>query len=134
MLALLGTYYAATDGVLMAMGSMHVPEAMRGSGLALLGTATSVARLFASLVFGGLWTWLGLETAIAVFAVALVAAMLVGARSLRAGRERACCCGLLSLGVLLSAPTPPSSARRLRVPRPGGPQGVDVCGLSEPSR
>ena len=33
-LALLGTYYAATDGVLMAMGSEHIPEALRGSGLA----------------------------------------------------------------------------------------------------
>ena len=58
-LALLGTYYAATDGVLMAMGSMHVPEELRGSGLALLGTATSITRLFASILFGVLWTLVG---------------------------------------------------------------------------
>jgi MFS family permease len=82
-LALLGTYYAATDGVLMAMGSMHVPEALRGSGLALLGTATSITRLCASILFGALWTWLGLETAIALFAAALLAAMAVAVRGLR---------------------------------------------------
>jgi MFS family permease len=85
-LALMGVYYAATDGVLMAMGSVHVPEAMRGSGLALLGTATSIARLVASLAFGGLWTWLGLQTALTVFAGGLVAAMLVGVRTVRAAR------------------------------------------------
>jgi MFS family permease len=82
-LALLGTYYAATDGVLMAMGSMHVPEALRGSGLALLGTATSIARLFASILFGALWTLLGLQAAIAVFAAALVMAMALSVRGLR---------------------------------------------------
>jgi hypothetical protein len=59
---------------------------MRGSGLALLGTATSIARLVASLAFGGLWTWLGLQTALTVFAGGLVAAMLVGVRTVRAAR------------------------------------------------
>ena len=82
-LALLGTYYAATDGVLMAMGSVHVPEDLRGSGLALLGTATSIARLFASILFGALWTWLGLQAAIAMFAAGLVIAMCVAVRGLR---------------------------------------------------
>ena len=52
-LGLLGAYYAATDGVLMALGSAVVPDEVRGSGLALLGSATSVARLFASVAFGG---------------------------------------------------------------------------------
>ena len=55
-LGLLGGYYAATDGVLMALGSTVVPEELRGSGLALLRTATSIARLVASLAFGALWT------------------------------------------------------------------------------
>ena len=44
-LLLLGSYYAATDGVLMALGSPVIPEEMRGSGLALLGTVTSLSRL-----------------------------------------------------------------------------------------
>ena len=35
-LGLLGAYYAATDGVLMALGSSVVPDEVRGSGLALL--------------------------------------------------------------------------------------------------
>ena len=82
-LALLGTYYAATDGVLMAMGSKLVPEELRGSGLAFVGTATSVMQLLASIVFGALWTWLGLQTAIALFAAALVGAVSLAVRGLR---------------------------------------------------
>jgi MFS family permease len=85
-LALLGTYYAATDGVLMAMGSMHIPEALRGSGLALLGTATSITRLFASILFGVLWTWVGVEAAIALFAAGLVVAMALAVRGLQVAR------------------------------------------------
>jgi MFS family permease len=85
-LALLGTYYAATDGVLMAMGSKHIPEELRGSGLALLGTATSVTRLLASIVFGALWTLLGVETAVALFAAGLVVAMALAVRGLRVAR------------------------------------------------
>lgn len=82
-LALLGTYYAATDGVLMAMGSAHIGESLRGSGLAFLGTATSIARLLASVLFGVLWTLLGLETTIVIFAAALVVAMGLAVRGLR---------------------------------------------------
>jgi MFS family permease len=73
-LGLLGAYYAATDGVLMALGSAVVPDDVRGSGLALLGTATSVARLVASVAFGALWTLWGLDAAFACFGVALLAA------------------------------------------------------------
>ena len=73
-LGLLGAYYAATDGVLMALGSAVVPEEVRGSGLALLGTATSIARLVASVAFGALWTVWGIDVAFACFGVALVAA------------------------------------------------------------
>jgi MFS family permease len=82
-LFLLGAYYAATDGVLMALGSAHIPEELRGSGLALLGTATSMARLLASVLFGALWTWLSLQTAVAIFAGALVLAMLMAGSVLR---------------------------------------------------
>jgi MFS family permease len=73
-LALLGTYYAATDGVLMAMGSAVVPETVRGSGLALLRTTTSGARLLASVTFGALWTVWGIDAAIVCFGIALLAA------------------------------------------------------------
>jgi MFS family permease len=74
-LGLLGAYYAATDGVLMALGSAVVPAEFRGSGLALLGTVTSVSRLFASLAFGALWTLDGLNTAIVCFCGGLVVAI-----------------------------------------------------------
>jgi MFS family permease len=82
-LALLGTYYAATDGVLMAMGSRYVPQELRGSGLALLGTATSITRLLASVLFGVLWTLVGLEATIVIFGAGLVVAMGLAIRGLR---------------------------------------------------
>jgi hypothetical protein len=56
---LLGAYYAATDGVLTAMAGTRLPPAVMGSGLALLGTATSLARLAASLTVGWAWTLMG---------------------------------------------------------------------------
>jgi MFS family permease len=73
-LLLFGAYYAATEGVLMALGSAILPPALRGSGLALIVTATSLARLAAPILFGAVWTFAGMETAVAVFAVALVGA------------------------------------------------------------
>jgi MFS family permease len=74
-LVLLGAYYAATDGVLMALASETLPADLRTSGLALLTTATSLARLFASVLFGALWTWGGMESAVTLFAVGLLAAV-----------------------------------------------------------
>jgi len=73
-LGLLGTYYAATDGVLMALGSSIIPEEVRGSGLALLRTITSGARLLASILFGAVWTMWGIDAAIFSFGIGLVAA------------------------------------------------------------
>jgi MFS family permease len=86
-LVLLGVYYAATDGVLMALGSALSPPTLRGTSLALLGTATSVARLLASVVFGAFWVTIGLEAAVAVFGAVLVVALVVSALTLARGRE-----------------------------------------------
>jgi MFS family permease len=88
-LGLLGTYYAATDGVLMALGSAVVPDELRGSGLALLGTATNVGRLLASIGFGALWTWTSVETTITVFTAALVIAVALAMVALARSREPA---------------------------------------------
>jgi MFS family permease len=85
---LLGTYYAATDGVLMALASSTVPEHLRGSGLALLVTATSLARLVASAVFGALWTAFDARVAVTAFAIALVVALLLGAGTLARDHRR----------------------------------------------
>jgi len=80
MLPLFGAYYAATDGVLMAQASTILPTWLRSSGLALLTTATGLARLFASLLFGLLWTWWGVNVAIILFmtTLAVVIAVTVG--------------------------------------------------------
>ena len=78
-LGMLGAYYAATDGVLAALGSSLSPAHLRGTGLALVGTATSIARLLASVLFGLLWVTVGIETTIATFSGALLVALLVTA-------------------------------------------------------
>jgi MFS family permease len=78
-LGLLGAYYAATDGVLMALGSTVVPDEVRGSGLALLGTATNIAKFVASVAFGALWTIWGSQAALTCFFVALVVAAALAA-------------------------------------------------------
>ena len=67
----LGTFYAATDGVLMALASSMLPEASRATGLSLIVSATSIGRLFASIAFGAAWTLVGVDTALIIFAGAL---------------------------------------------------------------
>jgi MFS family permease len=74
---LFGAYYAATDGVLMAFASSLLPGEARTSGLATLTAATGLGSLAASLIFGALWTLFGPETAVSVFASALVLAVLL---------------------------------------------------------
>ena len=73
-LGLLGAYYAATDGVLMAMASATIPAELRSSGLAWLTTATTAAKFAASLLFGLLWTWQGADGALSCFLAAMVVA------------------------------------------------------------
>ena len=92
-LAFLGAYYAATDGVLMALASAVLPPALRASGLALVVTATSLARLLASITFGVLWTAFGLETAVLAFAIGLVVAMVLTVVALKRGGRQAALAG-----------------------------------------
>jgi MFS family permease len=73
-LVLLGAYYACTDGVLMALGSAAVPARLRTTGLGVLSTSTSGARLIASVLFGAVWTWAGAEPALVLFGVGVVEA------------------------------------------------------------
>jgi hypothetical protein len=74
--------------VLMALASSMLPEASRGTGLALLSTTTSVARLGGSVLFGALWTWRGAEASIAVLLVGLVVAMVVSVFALLPSERR----------------------------------------------
>ena len=77
-LGLLGAYYAMTDGVLAALASAILPSELRGSGLGLLGTATGVARLIASVLFGVLWTFWDVTGAVTAFLVGLVLLTVIG--------------------------------------------------------
>lgn len=79
---LLGAYYAATDGVLAALASARLPVGLLGTGLAVVATATNLARASASLAFGYVWTQWGRETALLLFLVGLCAAMGVAFRQL----------------------------------------------------
>ena len=83
-LLLVGAYYAASDGVLMAMASRTLPPERLTGGLALLTTGTVLARLFGSMLFGAAWTWRGPEGAVVLFLCGLLAALTVAARALRA--------------------------------------------------
>ena len=86
-LALLGAYYAATDGVLMALAGAVLPIEQRASGMALLTTGTSLARLAGSILFGLLWTWRGVEFAVALSTAVLTITILGGGLALRRSRE-----------------------------------------------
>lgn len=85
-LTLLGVYYAATDGVLMALTSAMLPRPLVATGLSLLTTATALMRFAAAIVFGALWGWRGPEAAVVVFAVTLgIAVLAAGALVPRSG-------------------------------------------------
>ena len=86
-LALVGASYAATDGVLAALASGTLDEEVRGSGLSVLTTATNLSRFVASVGFGALWTWAGLNTAVLVCGIALAAAIVATGVVLRSTRE-----------------------------------------------
>ena len=83
-IAFLGAYYAATDGVVIALASGTLPAAHRGSGLALLTSAISAARAGASLAFGWTWSVFGKDTAIVSFIVAL--SMVIALATVTLGR------------------------------------------------
>ena len=85
---LLSAYYAATEGVLMALGSAVLPESVRTTGLAVLTTATALARFGASLAFGMVWMRLGVRPAVSIYmvglAIAIVLALVAWPRAERA--------------------------------------------------
>ncbi|MGW1378746.1 MFS transporter [Streptomyces sp. NPDC002446] len=76
---LLGVFYAATDGVLMAAAAPLLPPELRASGLALVQTGQAVGRFAAAVLFGAAWTATGPATALAAAAVFLSAALALGA-------------------------------------------------------
>ncbi|MEV6208246.1 MFS transporter [Kitasatospora sp. NPDC051914] len=81
-LVLLAVFYAATDGVLMALAGPVLPLDGRASGLAVLQTGQALARLVGAAGFGAAWTWWGPRPALAVAALALAAALVAAWRTL----------------------------------------------------
>ncbi|MFF3209152.1 MFS transporter [Streptomyces sp. NPDC002886] len=80
-LALLGVFYAATDGVLMALAGPALPAGGRAGGLAVLQTGQALARMLAAAGFGAAWTVWGPRPALWGAAAVLLAA-LAGGRAL----------------------------------------------------
>ncbi|MFF3291404.1 MFS transporter [Streptomyces sp. NPDC003023] len=74
-LILHGSFYAATDGVLMALGGPVIPEEQRAGGLALLQSGQAVGRLLASVAFGAVWTLWSMHAALVTASAALAAAL-----------------------------------------------------------
>ncbi|MFG3052588.1 MFS transporter [Kitasatospora sp. NPDC048239] len=85
-LVLLGVFYAATDGVLMALAGPVLPPDGRAGGLAVLQTGQALARLVGAAGFGAAWTCWGPRPALAAAALALAAALAAAWRILP-GRE-----------------------------------------------
>ncbi|MFF4423799.1 MFS transporter [Streptomyces sp. NPDC001549] len=82
-LALHGMFYAATDGVLPAAVAATVPDALRATGMALVGTGQALARFGCSLAFGGAWTLWGTGPALAAAAAGLLCCAAVAGFVLR---------------------------------------------------
>jgi MFS family permease len=76
-LAAFGTFYAATDGVVMALAGALLPEELRASGMGLLTAVVAAARLVGAIAFGALWTLGGVDLAVVVFAALLGGAIVV---------------------------------------------------------
>nr|WP_246017572.1 MFS transporter [Micromonospora pisi] len=76
-LALYGLFYAATDGILMALAGPVLPERLRATGIALIQTGQALAYLVSSVLFGLAWQQWGpavaSRLAAACVAVAVVA-------------------------------------------------------------
>ncbi|MFG1606709.1 MFS transporter [Actinoplanes sp. NPDC049265] len=70
-----GLFYAATDGVLMALSAPVLPERLRTTGLALVQTGQALAYLVSSVLFGAAWQLWGPD--VAIRAAALLALMAV---------------------------------------------------------
>ncbi|HTJ31990.1 MAG TPA: MFS transporter [Dactylosporangium sp.] len=82
--ALYGTFYAATDGVLMAVAGPLLPEQLKTTGIALVQSGQSLAYLGSSILFGAAWQLWGPGPAlVAAAGVALAALCLVAAILLR---------------------------------------------------
>ncbi|MFE1172592.1 MFS transporter [Streptomyces sp. NPDC058773] len=86
-----GTFYAATDGVLMALAGPVLPPELRTTGMALVQTVQALAYFGSSVAFGAAWSqWgAGPATAVAACAVLPALAFTAGALARRRAEEAA---------------------------------------------
>ena len=82
-LLLLGTFYAATDGVIAALAGRLVPEAARASGIASAQTVVALARMASSAAFGLLWFAVGPQLALVGVGTALLVVLPIAFGSVR---------------------------------------------------
>ncbi|GAA2699441.1 MFS transporter [Actinoplanes palleronii] len=87
-LGLYGLFYAATDGVLMALAGPVVPERLRATGMALIQTAQALAYLVSSVLFGLAWQLWG-PAAASLAAAGAVGVAMAGTALLLATRRTA---------------------------------------------
>ncbi|GAA0207809.1 MFS transporter [Saccharothrix mutabilis subsp. mutabilis] len=73
---LYGVFYAATDGVLMALAGPLLPEHLRTTGIALVQTGQALAYLGSSVLFGLAWHYWGPETATRAAAIGVALTLL----------------------------------------------------------
>ncbi len=81
-LLLFGAYYAATEGVLMAIASSVIPAELRTTGLALLTTGIGLGKMVSSVAFGWLWQSLGRPAAAGLFLAILAVVLILSSRVL----------------------------------------------------
>jgi MFS family permease len=81
-LGLLGAYYAATDGVLSALGSQLLGVSVRATGLSVVQTVVAVGRLLAAVGFGAIWEASGQQRSVLVYGLAMLAVVVVAQRLL----------------------------------------------------
>lgn len=76
-IALLGAYWAATDGVIPALVSTLVAPEVRATGIAFVTVLIAASRVIATVIFGIAWTQVGSTAALTGFAVALALAVAI---------------------------------------------------------
>jgi len=85
---LLGAYYAATDGVFMALAAERCRPEERAGSMSLVGTVMSGGRFLGALGFGALWTTFGATAGALVAAGALAAAIVASGVALGVAARR----------------------------------------------
>lgn len=72
---LLGVFYAATDGVLVALAVKQLPPHVRATGIACISTVSAIGRMGSSFLFGWLWERQDQAQAVGIFSIGMLLAL-----------------------------------------------------------